>query len=290
MSETNSWFGVRCLFESPILDERKWAKIPGIPADAFILDLEDAVPINGKVAAREKVTEFLGRQEDFDGRLTVARPNPLDTPWGVDDIVALARAGAKTVMISKVNSVRDIDEALTIFSGEGSMPSIVASIESAAGVLNARDILNHPSVVASTFGAGDLHADAGMELYEPDGTMNPGLLYPKVHTVLAAVAAHVPVLSIAYGPNIKDLEDIRIRMEAEKRIGFNGLCAFYPPHVDLINDIYTPSEQDVASAMNIIAIYEQAQAEGKPAVQTAEGVAILAHQYKGAQHLLARQK
>jgi hypothetical protein len=84
----NPWTSVRCLFESPILDERKWGKIPAIEADAFILDLEDAVPRDGKLAARAKVVEYLHRPEYFGGALTVPRPNPLDTPWGHDDVLA----------------------------------------------------------------------------------------------------------------------------------------------------------------------------------------------------------
>lgn len=288
MQQIGSWSSVRCLFESPILDEHKWAKIPSIPADAFILDLEDAVPIAGKEQARRKVVEFLGRPEYFDGRLVVPRANGLDTPWGRDDIDALAGAGTPIVMIAKVNSTRDIDDVLTVFAEHGQQPHVLASIESAEGVLNAESILGHANVVAAAFGPGDLHVDAGMALFEPDGTMNPGFVYPKVKAVLAAAAHQVPMLSIVYAPDIKDLDEIRRRLAAERRLGFSGCCAFYPPHVELINAEFTPSDGEVRAARDVVAAYEAAVALGNPAVQLENGKVLLMHQYLEATRTLAR--
>jgi citrate lyase beta subunit len=287
---TNPWKSVRCLFESPILDERKWAKLPDIPADAFILDLEDAVPLDGKERARALVVEAIEDPSYFAGRLTVPRPNPLSTRWGRDDVLAVTVAGAQTLMIAKVDSARDIEDVREVCLEAGRDPTFVVSIESALGVLNAREILGHPSVVAASFGPGDLHVDIGMSLYEPDGSENPGLLYPKVATILAGVAANVPVLGIAFAPNLKDLVDVRARIAAEKRLGFTGCCAFYPPHVSLINAVFTPSEADVARAQEVIQHYEAAVADGKPAIQLSSGEALLMHQYKEAQITLARAR
>jgi citrate lyase beta subunit len=286
----NPWTSVRCLFESPILDQRKWAKVPSIPADAFILDLEDAVPRGGKEEARAKVIEYLQLPDYFGGALTVPRPNPLDTPWGHDDVIALADAGAATLMLAKVDGRGDVDRVLELCAARGAAPTVVASIESARGVLNAADILAHDAVVAATFGSGDLHVDAGMALYEPDGVMNPGLLYPKVHTVLAGAAAGVPVLGIAFVPDIRDLAEVRTRVAAERRLGFSGCCAFYPPHVEVINAVFSPSPEEIAEARDVIGLYEQAAAEGRPGVQRANGEAVLAHQYKDALRTLARSR
>jgi citrate lyase beta subunit len=281
---------VRCLFESPILDERKWAKLPNIPADAFILDLEDAVPLDGKEQARQRVIEAIRHPSYFAGRLTVPRPNPLSTRWGRQDVLAVTEAGAETIMIAKVDSVRDVDDVLAVCLETGRAPTFVVSIESALGVLNSREILAHPSVVAATFGPGDLHVDVGMALYEPDGSENPGLLYPKVATILAGVAVGVPVLGIAFAPDLKDLADVGVRIATEKRLGFTGCCAFYPPHVDLINAVFTPSEEDLARAHEVIRHYEAAISDGKPAVQLPSGEALLMHQYKEAQSTLARAR
>lgn len=285
-----SWSSVRCLFESPILDEHKWAKIPSIPADAFILDLEDAVPIAGKEQARLKVVEFLGRPEYFEGRIVIPRANGLDTPWGRDDIAALAAAGTQMIMIAKVDSVNDIDDVLAVFAEHGPRPRVLASIESAQGVLNAESILGHEAVVAAAFGPGDLHVDAGMALFEPDGSMNPGFVYPKVKAVLAAAAHKVPILSIVYAPDIKDLDEVRRRLAAERRLGFSGCCAFYPPHVELINAEFTPSDGEVRGAREVVAAYEAAVAQGHPAVQLENGKVLLMHQYLEATRTLARAR
>src|SRR4051794_14327231 len=114
-----AWKNVRCLFESPILDERKWGKIPSIAADAFILDLEDSVPLDRKEEARAKVVEYIGRREYFNGAITVPRSNHLDTPWGHDDLVAFARAGASVVMYPMTESVADVERALEVLSSNG---------------------------------------------------------------------------------------------------------------------------------------------------------------------------
>ena len=285
-----TWSNVRCLFESPILDQHKWDKIPGIPADAFILDLEDAVPVGGKEQARIKVVEFLSRPEYFDGRLTVPRANALDTPWGRDDIIALAVARTPIIMLPKVNRPSDIDDVLALFAEYGQRPDVLASIESARGVLDVEAILGHEAVVAATFGPGDLYVDAGMALYEPDGSMNPGLLYPKVKTVLAGAASQVPVLSIAYMPDVKDADEVRRRVAAEKRLGFSGCCAFYPPHVELINAEFTPSPEVVQAAIEVVGAYEEAVAQGKPAVQLANGKVVLMHQYLEASKTISRAR
>jgi citrate lyase beta subunit len=289
-SDANPWKRVRCLFECPITDERKWRKLPEIPADAFILDLEDALPDNLKEEGRAKVVEYLGRPEYFDGRLTVPRPNPLDTPWGHDDVVAVAEAGAPTIMLAKVDSAGQVDDVQALCEEHGSSPSFLVSIESARGVLNVEAIFSHPAVVAATFGPGDLHAEVGMSLYEPDDTMNPGLLYPKVKTIMAGVAHDVPVLGIAYGPDLKNLDDIGARVQAERRLGFSGCSAFYPPHVELINQVFSPSESELSDAREIVALFDAAAAEGKPAVQLANGKAVLKHQYRQALDTLSRAR
>src|SRR5690606_6443226 len=140
------------------------------------------------------------------------------------------------------------------------------------------------------FGPGDLHVDAGMALYEPDGSMNPGLLYPKVHTILAGKAADVPVLGIAFSQDLKDLATVRERGAAEHRLGFGGCCAFSPPHVDVINEVFTPSESAVAHARRVVELYEQAVAAGRPAVQLDSGEALLTHQYQEAKRVLVRAR
>lgn len=283
-----TWARVRCLFESPIMDERKFAKVPSIPADAFILDLEDAVPPADKERARDKVIEHLGKADHFNGAVLVPRANGLDTPWGRDDLVAFGEAGATTVMYPKIDTLEELQEVVAILEAAGSSPEIVASIESMRGVLDADRIFSHPNVVATTFGPGDLHVDAGIPMFEPDGSANAAILWSKVRTIFAAKSQGVAVLGIAFPQNMKDLDETRALIEADQRLGFTGCCSFYPPQVPIINDVFSPSEEQIAGAREIVEVYEAARAAGNPAVQLPNGKAVLVHQYKDAQNVLAR--
>jgi citrate lyase beta subunit len=280
------WKTVRCLFEAPILDERKWAKVPDIAADAFILDLEDSVPLDRKVEAREKAVAFLGQREYFNEALIVARANPLDSPWGRDDLEAFAAAGADVVMYPKTNGPEDVAAVAEVLKSHGSDAKLLVCIESARGVVEVERIFADERVVAAAFGPGDLHVDAGIPLYDELGEMNPALMYPKARCALAGAAFGVPVLGIAYAPNIKDLDEVRLRLRAERDVGFTGVAAFYPPHVAIINEVFSASEEDLAKAREIITLYEEAIAAGNPAVQLESGEALLVHQYKEAQAML----
>jgi citrate lyase beta subunit len=284
------WSRVRCMFEAPILDDHKWAKTPDIPADAFIIDLEDSVPLAAKDEARVRAVSFIEDASFFGDRLSVPRANHLDTPWGHDDVVAFAKAGAQIIMIPKVDTPGDVHAVLDLARAHGADPKILVSIESARGVIECGDIFAVPEVVAATFGSGDLHVDAGYPLREPDGSLNRALLYAKSKTALAGAAYGVAVLGMAYQTNVRDEDEVRETVAAERLLGFSGLAAFYPPHVPIINAACTPSAAEVASATEVITTYEQAVAEGNPAVQLPNGAVILVHQYKAAQDLLARQR
>jgi citrate lyase beta subunit len=284
------WAAVRCLFETPILDERKWAKIPSIPADAFIIDLEDSVPPASKERAREIAVGYVRDPGFFAGRMTIPRANHLSTPWGKDDVIAFAEAGTEFLMLPKVDSADDVYAALELARSHGADPKIMASIESSRGVLECDSIFQVPEVVVSTFGSGDLHVDARYPMREPDGSMNRALLYAKSRVGLAGAAYGVAVLGIAYQRNLKDEQEVRATVAAEKLFGFTGLSAFYPPHVPVINEAFTPSEAEIAAAREVISTYEAALAQGNPAVQLPDGTAILVHQYKDAQDVLARAR
>jgi len=285
-----NWARVRCLFETPILDERKWAKIPGIPADAFIIDLEDSVPLAAKEQAREIAVGYVRDPSFFDGRLTIPRPNHLDTAWGKDDVIAFAEAGAQFMMLPKVDTADNVHAMLELARSHGADPKILASIESSRGVLECDRIFQMPEVVASTFGPGDLHVDARYPMREPDGSMNRALLYAKSRVGLAGTAYGVAVLGIAYQRNLKDEDEVRVTVADEKLFGFTGLSAFYPPHVPIINAAFTPSDAEIAAATELISAYEAAVADGNPAVQLPDGSAVLVHQYKAAQDVLARAR
>lgn len=279
MSEQPPYQGIRSIIETPLMDEHKWQKIPGIPADAVFIDLEDSLPPARKDEGRDRAVAVLGEPEFFDGRVVLARPNALDTPWGRDDIQALAEGGATCVALPKLRSIDDLVEAQELFRAAGADPDIFAIIETAQAVLDAGRIAAHDKVVALMFGAGDLSADSGIPLLGPDKELNPALLPAKMQAVLAGAAYGRLTTDIAFLPDIRDLTEVRRRYGLSRQLGFTTGVTFYPPHVEIINEVFAPSVDDVAEADMVIGEYEAALAAGNPAVTLSTGRVLLVHDY-----------
>lgn len=279
---------IRSILETPILDERKWAKLPGIPADMVFLDIEDSVAPDSKPVARERVARALSARE-FDGsKLLLPRPNHLSTPWGHDDVVALAEAGVEVIAYPKIRSAADIIEVQDLFARHGAAPDIFAIIETAQSVIELRDIATVPGVIGLMSGPGDISVDAGMSLYEPDGRLNQAFLVTKTLTALTGAAYGLATTDIAYAENIRDLAEIRRRVEESHRLGFTTMTTFYPPHVDIINEVFTPSADEIAEARQIVDAYETVLADGRAAALSDTGTPILVHEYDKARALLIK--
>jgi citrate lyase beta subunit len=273
---------IRSIMESPILDDRKWAKVPDLDADCIMVDLEDSVPEAGKDAARAKAAAHLRTPDFFRGKLILARPNHLSTPWGRDDLAALGEAGVGCVAYPKVNAVQDIDEALAVLTEHGAAPDIFAIIETAGSVLNVAAIAAHPKVKGLMFGPGDLSVDSGISLFSSSGELNDAFLFPKVATVLAGVSAGVLTADIAFLRNIKDLDEARAKYSRSRELGFTAGITFYPPHIAVVNSVFGPTEPQLEKAENIIQTYEKAVAEGQTAVVLDNGQVLLVHDYEKA--------
>lgn len=282
MPEPPAYLGIRSIIETPLLDDRKWAKIPDVPADAIFIDLEDSVPPARKEEGRARAVEVLANPGYFGGRITISRPNDLRSPWGLDDIQALAEAGVTCVALPKLRSADDLLEAQQIFRSAGADPDIFAIVETAQAVLEVTSIAAAEKVVALMFGAGDLSVDSSIPLLDADLDLNPALITPKVQTVLAGSAFGRLTTDIAFLPDIRDLAETRRRYSLSRQIGFTAGVSFYPPHIEIINEIFGPAQADVANAELVIGEYEAALAAGHPAVQLAGGRVLLVHDYEKA--------
>ena len=282
------YLAIRSILETPILDDHKWAKLPGIPADMVFIDLEDSVPPDRKEEARDKACEWLGNLEWFGDKLVLARPNHLDTPWGEADVKALAEAGVTCMAYPKITARSDLERVIELLDRHGARPDIFAIIEMAGAVLEMKEIATTPGVVALMSGPGDLSVDAGMELFEPDGELNPVFLMMKTQTVLTGVVYGLATTDIAYVPDLRDLGEVRRRVESSHRMGFTTMSTFYPPHVDIINEVLSGTPETIDKAQAIVDAYEIGLERGDPAVLSAEGEVLLVHDYNKAQRLLRR--
>ena len=288
MTANERYAGIRSIMETPIMDDRKWAKVPEIPADAFMVDLEDSVPPPRKEAARARVIEYLQQPEYFGGRPMIARPNNLRTPWGRDDIDALAEIGATCIAYPMCTTAEEILEVQEICRSHGSDPDIIASIETARAVVEVAKIAAIDKVVMIGIGVGDLSADMGVPLYGPGGELNELFAVPKAQVVVAGAAFGCLVGDFVYAPDLRDLDETRRRWDVSRRLGFTSGFTFYPPHVPIINEVFGASQEDADAAEEVIGLYEDAVAAGAPAVTLASGRTILVHDYQKALTVRAR--
>jgi citrate lyase beta subunit len=286
----SAYRSIRSIFETPILDDYKWAKVPDIPADMMFLDLEDSVAPARKEEARERAVHYIKDPSYFGGRPTLARPNHLTTPWGRDDVIAFAEAGVTCMAYPKIGSVDELLEVVELLAAYGATPDIYAIVETAGSMMDLRAISEHPQVVSLMFGPGDMSVDMNLPLLEPDGQLNRVFEPMKSAVVLAATTAQIGCSDIVYAPDYRDFDEIRRRARVSRMRGFTALSTFYPPHVQIIHEIFTPTEAEVAAARELVETYEAVLAEGKPAALSAAGETILVHDYEKALSVLAKAR
>ncbi|PSP83033.1 CoA ester lyase [Halobacteriales archaeon QS_1_68_17] len=257
-------------------------KAPESGADVAVFDLEDAVAPGRKDEARSTVTAVL---DDLDPDCEVwVRVNPAGI--AADDLAAIPAATAPldAVMLPKVASADDVRTLDRLLAERGADLPVVALVESAAGVLHAEEIAAADPTTAVAFGAEDLAADVGATR-TAEGTE---VLYAREHVVLAATAAGVDALDTIYA-DYEDTgglaDDARFAVE----LGYDGKMAIHPAQVDPINDAFTPDEDDVAWARNVLAAREEARTEDR-GVFSVDGEMIDAPLIRQAERIKERAK
>jgi citrate lyase subunit beta/citryl-CoA lyase len=237
--------------------------------DAVFLDLEDGVPFAEKAAARELVAEALARPAG--GPMRLVRLNAVGTPDGDADLEQVLAPGLEGVCAPKVdhpNQVRRLADALDGFEARASIEAgtvrIVAAVESATGLLAAPAIAAaHPRVLGLMFGAEDFALDLGL------GTERQGeareLVYARSALVVAAAAAHVASIDGVY-PNLDDEDGLRHDALQARRLGFTAKSTFNPRQVALLNEVFSPSPDEVAYARKVRDAFDEAQARGDGSV------------------------
>ncbi|MBP2312818.1 itaconate degradation C-C-lyase RipC [Azospirillum soli] len=217
-------------------------------ADVLILDLEDAVAPADKASARKTALDWLSGPGD--GSITrVLRINAPGTLAGLEDLQALLRSDARPdlILVPKTDSadtLRLIDELLT---EAGKTTRLVALIESARGIANVETIAQAtPRLDALFFGAADLAADLGAEVaWEP-------LLAARSRVVNAAALAGIAAIDSPFFA-LGDEAGLRAETHAAVRLGFSAKAAIHPRQIAAINEVLTPTPEQVAEARLILA-------------------------------------
>ncbi|MFM1751212.1 MAG: hypothetical protein RL119_174 [Actinomycetota bacterium] len=275
----------RSVLYMPAANERALDKAKSIPSDALIFDLEDAVSPDSKPDARRNAVAAATSGEYGQREITI-RCNALSTQWGADDVAAAATAGVSAVVIPKVNSVQDVDDVSAALDKAGAPSSLMiwAMIETPTAIFDVRAIAAHRRVATLVMGTNDLAK-------ELRATQIPGRapLLPHLATaLLAAREAGKDILDGVFN-DVKDLDAFRDECIQGASMGFDGKTLIHPSQVEIANDVWAPTAEDVDYSQRVIAAFELATAEGRGVI-TVDGRMIENLHVDNARRVLAVQK
>ncbi|MFI0353088.1 HpcH/HpaI aldolase/citrate lyase family protein [Actinomadura sp. 9N407] len=263
MTGTRETFRARSWLFAPGDSERKMDKAAAGTADIVLLDLEDAVADEGKPGARALIAAFLAARPQRDRARLWVRINPLDGPHALADLAAVIPGRPGGIMLPKSRGRQDVERldhylsALEVSAGieEGSTKVIPLVTETAEGMFSTGTYKGTPRLAAMTWGAEDLADAVGAgENRDPDG--NYGFTYELARSLclLGAAAAGVPAIDTIQG-DFRDLEGLRKRAEKVRRDGYRGMLAIHPTQVDVINAAFTPTDDELAAAQEIVDLF-----------------------------------
>jgi (3S)-malyl-CoA thioesterase len=232
--------------------ERALEKARGLPVDAILFDLEDAVAPDEKVNARHTLKEAL-YQGGYGNKYRVVRINGLDTEWGKDDAAETLEMECDAVLLPKVNSTADVDALAAIIGDK----KIWAMMETPLGIINAASIAAHPSIEGFVLGTNDLAKD----LNTRKADRREPLLYALQAALLAAKAYGVITIDGVYNA-FKDDEGLKVECEQGRDMGYDGKSLIHPAQVVITNAAFAPTEAEIELAQRQIAAFEEAEAQG----------------------------
>jgi citrate lyase subunit beta / citryl-CoA lyase len=251
----------------PATSERKIEKAYASAADAIIVDLEDAVALTEKAAARAALESFV---PPAPARPTWIRVNAVATEFCFEDLQACCRTGITGVLLPKVESgeqLRMVDWVLaSVEKARGLAPRAIAVagiVETALGVQQVAQIAaGSPRLRRLMFGALDLAADLGIDTGDDIGATSQA----RFAIACASRAADIePPVDTAYG-EIANLEGLRATATRAQALGYTGKACIHPAQIEIVNAVFTPSEAEVAWARKVVVTFEQAERAGMAAV------------------------
>jgi citrate lyase subunit beta/citryl-CoA lyase len=242
--------------------ERKMEKAAAGAADIVLLDLEDAVAEAEKPKARSMVTAFLKAHAAQRARLWV-RINPLQGPHAVTDLAAVVHGRPGGVMLPKARGRADVElldhylTALEAAAGieRGSTQVIVLVTETAEAMFTTGTYAGAPRLAAMTWGAEDLADSLGASQNRTeDGSYSFTFQLARSLCLLGAAAARVPAIETIHG-DYRDEAGLRMRAAQVRRDGYSGMLAIHPAQVEVINEAFTPSAEELAAAQEIVDLF-----------------------------------
>lgn len=257
---------MRSMLFVPADDEKKLGKGAGTGADALILDLEDAVSLARKPAARTFAAQYLADMLPREGRPRLyVRVNALDTDLWEEDIAAIGGARPDGVMLPKARSGDDVHKlsiALNMAEERAGVPTgstrIIAIVtEAPVSLLQLHTYVGSSTrLEGMTWGAEDLSAVLGARTNREDDhrTWTSPYRLARDLTLFTAAAADVQALDTVF-VNFRDEEGLRLECQAAVRDGFTGKMAIHPSQVPVMNEVFTPSAAEVEVSTEIVRFF-----------------------------------
>ena len=249
----------RSVLYMPGANARALNKARNLPADSLILDLEDAVTPDAKELARRQIAEAV-TQGGYAPREVIVRVNGLETPWGRDDVAAMATIGADAILFPKVKSPQQVHDAVAALDEAGApadlpvwimaeTPSCMLHIDAIAGA--------HSRLAAIVMGTSDLAKEMRVR-HTPDRI---GFIAPLSLCVLAARSHGLEILDGVY-LDLNDEAGLRAVCEQGRDMGFDGKTLIHPKQLAVANEVFAPTQADVDNARYLIEAWEQARSQG----------------------------
>lgn len=232
-------------------------------ADALMFDLEDSVSLREKDSARLLVYNMV-KENDHETEIVV-RINGLDTPFGEKDIEAMVRAGADVIRLPKTDTdqdVKDVEQIIESVEKKIGVPvgktKMMAAIETPLGIINAYSIAKASDrLIGIAIGAEDFvtnmktsRSQAGIEL-----------LSARSQLVIAARAAGISAIDTVFS-DIEDEKTFRREVALIKQLGFDGKSVINPRQIDIVHDIYNPTDEEVHHARQVMLAIKEADEKG----------------------------
>ena len=258
------------------------------PADIIMVDLEDSVPPEEKVNARNLAIEWVPELRAVGHRVMV-RGNSLDTGLTRDELTAVVSPDLAGISLGKVESPQDVRDVASILTSlersvgiEPAQVKIIPWIENARALVGAYQIATASDrIVGIAFGGEDYTDDMGLERTDT----GEEIYFPRATVAVAARAARVASLDSPY-VLFRNSDGLRADAGQARKLGFIGKFAIHPAQIDIINELFSPSDEELAYAQKVVDAWNEAEAQGRGSADL-DGRMIDVPVIKRAQNLLA---
>ena len=275
---------LRTMLYVPANKEDWVRKAPKYGADALLLDIEDSVPLDEKQNAREIVSRMVPELA-AQGITVLVRVNDIDTGLTGEDVAYAVQEGLYAITLPMVKGPSDVKTLDALISSEEKNKGIDSGqilidpgLETATGLRFAYEVGTSSDRIAHMGAGGGRGGDIARAVgyqWTPEGTET---LFIRSKVLLDARAAGVPYPLTGLWQDIHDHEGLRAFAQHSRELGYNGMTVIHPSHVPIVNEIFSPSEEEISEWQGLVASMKEIRERGGAAVSFQGGMVDIAHE------------